>query len=125
MLFGMLVLIGIVVGVSLIAGTLAAVSRIATKSNALSMALGTLTIPALLCASFGYWVLAMDADDAPPGAVLLGNLTALAVVTPIALLASRFTVKFLSRRASRNVLTTNADILGSVEAQASLRIDRR
>jgi hypothetical protein len=103
MLSGMLVLIGIVAGVSLIAGTIAAVSRAATKSNALSIALGTLTIPALLCALFGYWMLTMEADDAPPGAVLMGNLTALAVVTPIALLASRFTVKFVSRRASRNV----------------------
>lgn len=103
MLFGVFVLIGIVVGVSLIAGTIAAVSRVATKSNALSMALGTLTVPALLCLSFGYWVFTMEADDAPPGAVLMGNLAALAVVTPIALLASRFTVKFLSRRALRNV----------------------
>ena len=103
MLVGMLVLIGIGVGVSLIAGTIAAVSRVATKSYALSMALGTLTIPALLCASFGYWVLTMGADDAPPGAVLMGNLTAIAVVTPIALLASRFTVKFLFRHALRNV----------------------
>jgi len=45
----------------------------------------------------------MEADDASPGAVLMGSLTALAVVTPIALLASHFTVKFLSRRALRNV----------------------
>ena len=100
MLFGLL---GIVIVVSLIAGTIAAVSRVATKSNALSMAIGTLTILALLCVSFGYWVLTMEADDAPPGVVLMGNLTALAVVTPIALLASRFTVRFLSRRALRNV----------------------
>jgi len=100
MLFGLL---GIVIVVSLIAGTIAAVSRVATKSNALSMAIGTLTILALLCVSFGYWVLTMEANDAPPGAVLMGNLTALAVVTPIALLASRFTVRFLSRRALRNV----------------------
>lgn len=103
MLFGMLFIVGIVVGVSLIAGTIAAVSRIATKSNALSTALGTLAIPALICASFAYWVLTMEADDAPPGAVLMGNLTVLAVVTPIALLASRFTVKLLSRRALRKV----------------------
>jgi hypothetical protein len=100
MLFGLL---GIVIVVSPIAGTIAAVIRVATKSNALSIAIGTLTIPALLCVSFGYWVLTMEADDAPPGAVLMGNLTALAVVTPIALLASRFTVRFLSRRALRNV----------------------
>jgi xanthine/uracil/vitamin C permease (AzgA family) len=103
MLFGVLVLIGIVAGVSLIAGTIAAVSRVVSKSNALSVALGTLTIPALLCASFGYWVLTMEVDDAAPGAVLMGNLTALAIVTPIALLASRCTIKFLSRRALRNV----------------------
>ena len=103
MLFGLLVLIGIVLCVSLIAGTITAVSRAATKSDSLSMAIGTLTIPALLCVSLGHWVLTMEVDDAPPGAVLMGSLMALAVVTPIALLASRFTVKFLSRRALRNV----------------------
>ena len=103
MLFGLLVLIGIVLSVSLIAGMIAAVSRAATKSDSLSMAIGTLTIPALLCVSFGHWVVTMEADDASPGAVLMGSLTALAVVTPIALLASRFTIKFLSRRALRNV----------------------
>lgn len=85
------------------AGTIAAVSRVATKSNALSIALGTLTIPALLCVSFGYWALTMEADDPAPGAVWMGNLTALALVTPIALLVSRFTVKFLSRRALCNL----------------------
>jgi len=103
MLFGLLFLFGIVLGASLIAGTIAAVSRAATKNNSLSMAIGTLTIPALLCVSFGHWVLTMEADDAPPGAVLMGSLTALAVVTPIALLASHFSIKFLSRRALRNV----------------------
>lgn len=102
MLFAMLFLVGIVSGVFLMAGTIAAASYVATKSNALSTALGTATIPTLLCASFAYWVLTMEADDAPPGNVLVGTLTALAVVTPIALLASRFTVKFLSRRALRN-----------------------
>lgn len=73
------------------------------EEYALSIAIGTLTIPALLCMSFGYWVLTMEAHDAPPVAVLMGNLTALVVVTPIALLASRFPIKFLSRRALRNV----------------------
>lgn len=102
MLLGLLLLIGIVIGVSLIASTIAAVIRAATKSNTLSIALGTLTIPTLLCVLLGYWILTMEADDASPGAVLMGNLTALVVVTPIALLASRFTVKFLARRTSRN-----------------------
>ena len=88
---------------SLIGGMIAALSYLATKKSALATALGTLTMPALLCASVGYWVLTMEADDAPPGAVLMGALTALSVVTPTALLASRLTVKFLSRRVSRNV----------------------
>ncbi|RZM07786.1 MAG: hypothetical protein EOO88_51200, partial [Pedobacter sp.] len=44
-LLGMLAVIVVVVGVSLIAGAIAAVSRVITKSNALSVALGTLTIP--------------------------------------------------------------------------------
>jgi hypothetical protein len=103
MLFGLLILAGEVAGVSIIAGTIAAVIRVATKSDTLAIALGTLTLPVFFCVSFGYWVFKMEAEDAPPGTVLMGNLTALAVVTPIALLASHFTVKSLSRRAPRNV----------------------
>lgn len=103
MLFGLLIFTGFVAGITLIAGTIAAVIGRVTKSDALSIALGTLTIPVLFCIFFRYWVLTMGADDPAPGNVLMGTLTALAVVTPIALLASRFTVKFLSRRALRHV----------------------
>jgi hypothetical protein len=102
MIFGLLILASIVAGVSLVAATITAVIRIATKSDTLAITIGTLAIPVLLCASFGYWLLTMEADGAPPGNVLMGNLTALAMLTPIALLASRLTVKFLSRRAPLN-----------------------
>ena len=44
----------------------------------------------------------MEADDAAPGNVLYGSLIFLAVVTPIAFLASHFTIRFLARRALRN-----------------------
>jgi len=102
MLIGSLALVGIIVGVSLIASVLAALCRLLAKSNALSRAVGTLTMPVLICAAFVYWVMTMEVDDAPPGNVLVGTLTAVAVVTPIALLASHLTIRFLSRRAPRN-----------------------
>ncbi|MFA6117420.1 MAG: hypothetical protein WC729_25710 [Sphingomonas sp.] len=102
MLVVSLVLVGIIVGVSLIASAIAALCRLLTESNALSLTMGTLTMPALICALFVYWVMTMEVDDAPPGNVLIGNLTALAVVTPIALLASHLTIRLLSRRALRN-----------------------
>lgn len=98
-MIALLVIIGVVAAVSLISGTVAAVSRIATQRNSVSIAIGTLTMPALICLSFGYWALTMEVDDAPPGNVLMGSLTAVAVVTPFALFVSRFTVMFLSRRA--------------------------
>jgi hypothetical protein len=44
----------------------------------------------------------MEVDDPAPGNVLIGNLMVLAVVTPIALLASYLTIRFLSGRALRN-----------------------
>lgn len=102
MLIASLVFVGIIAGVSLIAGAITATCRIVTKSNALSVALGTLTIPLLICALLAYWVNTMEADDPAPGNVLIGNLFVLAVITPIAFLASHLTIKFLSRRAFRS-----------------------
>lgn len=99
----MFILASIVAGVALTAGTVTAVIRFTTKSNTLAVTLGTLIIPTFLFVSFGYWILTMEADGPAPGNVLMGNLTALAVLSPIALLASRFTIKSLSRRASRKV----------------------
>lgn len=101
MLVASLVLVGGVACVTLIASAIAALCRLVTKSNALSLALGTLALPALICASFLYWVMTMEVDDAPPGMVLIGNLIVIAVIVPIALLACNLTIRFLSRRALR------------------------
>ena len=101
MLFASLVLVGIAAGISLIASAIAAASHFLTRSYALSLTLGTLTMPALLLASFTYWLMTMEADDAPPGTMIIGNLTAIGIVTPIALLASLLTLKLLARRAPR------------------------
>lgn len=87
----------------LVASAITAVCRLLTKSDALSVTLGTLTMPALIFAALVYWVITMEADDAPPGMVLIGNMTVIAVVTPIALLASRLTTRLLSRRASKRL----------------------
>ena len=97
-----LVIVGIISGVALIAGALAAICRLLTKSNALSLTLGTLSIPVLIGASFVDWIMTMEANDTAPGNVIIGSLVALAIFTPIALLASRLTIRFLSKRASRN-----------------------
>jgi hypothetical protein len=102
MLIFSLVLIGIVAVVSLIAGAIAAIFCLTTKSNALSLASGTLVIPVLICVLLGYWVMTMEADDPAPGNVLIGSFVALAVVTAIAWLASHLTIAFLSSRALRN-----------------------
>jgi hypothetical protein len=102
MLILSLVLIGLIAGVALIAAAVAAICRLLTKSNALSLAAGTLTIPILVCASLVYWTMTMEVDDPAPGNVLIGALMVLAAVTPVALLASRFTIKFMSSRALRN-----------------------
>lgn len=103
MILGLFILVGIFAGVALIAGTVAAVTRATTRSDTFAVILGTLIIPAFLFVSFGYWVLTMEADGPAPGNVLIGNIMAFAVLTPIALFASRFTIKILSRRATRNV----------------------
>ena len=98
-----LILVAIVAGISLIASALVAICRLLIKSNTLSLALGTFIMPALICALFIYWAMTMDADDASPGNVLMGSFAALAIVTPVALLASHLTIKFLSRRTLRKV----------------------
>jgi maltodextrin utilization protein YvdJ len=102
MLVTSLVLVGLVAGAFLTAGAIAALCRLVTKSSALSLMIGTLAIPALICASLIYWLMTMEVDDAPPGMVIIGNLTAIAVITPLALLASRLTTRFFDRRALRN-----------------------
>ena len=61
MLFASLVLVGIAAGISLIASAIAAASHFLTRSYALSLTLGTLTMPALLLASFTYWLMTMEA----------------------------------------------------------------
>jgi small neutral amino acid transporter SnatA (MarC family) len=98
-----LVIVGIISGVALIAGVVAAVCRLLSKSNALSLTLGTLSMPVLIGASLVDWIMTMEADDTAPGNVIIGSMVALAVFTPIALIASHFTIRFLSKRASRNV----------------------
>ena len=102
MLIVLLNLLGFIAAVSLIAGVTAVACRLLTKSNALALTSGTLVMPVLICASVAYWVKTMDADDPAPGNVLMGNLLILAVVTPIAFVASYLSLRVLSRRASRN-----------------------
>ncbi|WP_130327189.1 hypothetical protein [Sphingomonas sp. BK036] len=97
-----LFIVGIISGVALIAGAVAAVCRLLTKSNAVSLTLGTLSMPVLIGASLVDWIMTMEADDTAPGNVIIGSLVALVVFTPIALLASHLTIRFLSKRASRN-----------------------
>lgn len=98
----LLVISAVIAGVSVIAGGIACVCRSLSKSNTLSLVIGTLAIPALVCTSFVYWVLTMEADDASPGSVVMGNMTAIAIVTPIAAIASHFTIKWLSNRPVRD-----------------------
>lgn len=95
-----LVLVGI--GTLLIAGGIAALTRHLTGKDALALAFGTLTMPAIILALLAYWLVTMEVDDAPPGMVILGNLAVIGVITPVALLASHLTVKFLARRTLRN-----------------------
>ncbi len=103
MLITSLVLVGFVTGVLLITGAVAAICRLVTKSRAVSLMIGTLAIPTLILASLAYWMLTMGADDVPPGMVIIGNLIAVAIIMPLALLASNLTNRFLDRRALRNV----------------------
>lgn len=102
MLVTSVIFVSIIAGVSLIASATTAICLLFTKRDGLSVALGTVTVPALICASIVYWVNTMDADDPAPGNVLIGNLFVLAIVTPIAFLASHLTIRFLDRRALRN-----------------------
>jgi len=103
MLITSLVLVGFVTGVLVITGAVAAICRLVTKSRAVSLMIGTLAIPALILASFVYGMLTMGDDDAPPGMVIIGNLIAVAIIMPLALLASNLTNRCLDRRALRNV----------------------
>ena len=103
MLVTSLVFLGVISGVSLIAGAVAAIVRLLTHSKTLSLLSGTLAMPMILCSLLAYWVKTMEVDDPAPGNVLIGSLIFLAVVTPIAFLASHFTTSILARRVSRDV----------------------
>jgi biotin transporter BioY len=98
-----LVFAGVIAGFLFIASVMAAFCHLLTNNKTLSLALGTLAIPILLCALLAYWILTMEADDPAPGNVLIGSLIFVAVLTPVAFLASYLTTSFLARRASRNV----------------------
>ncbi|MBU6166569.1 MAG: hypothetical protein KGQ52_10625 [Alphaproteobacteria bacterium] len=95
-----LVFVGI--GAFLTAGATAALARHLTGKDALALAFGTLTMPAIILALLAYWLATLEVDDAPPGMVILGNLAVIGVITPVALLASHLTIKFLGRRTLRN-----------------------
>lgn len=103
MLITLLVLVGFVTGVLLITSAVAAICRLVTKSRAVSLMIGTLAIPTLILASLAFWMLTMGVHDTPPGMVIIGNLIAVAIIMPLALLASNLTNRFLDRRALRNV----------------------
>lgn len=102
MLTMLLVFVVIFASAFVVASAIAALTRLLTRSDTLSLILGSLTMPALICGLLAYWVLTMEADDAPPGDVIIGSLVAIAVITPVAWLASHLTVKFLTRRTLRN-----------------------
>jgi hypothetical protein len=97
-----MVLCSFVAGVFLFAGSIAALCRHLTKRTGLSVTIGTLTQPSLICALLVYWLMTMEVDDAPPGVVVMGSLTLIAVITPVSFFASRLTTRFLDRRALQN-----------------------
>jgi hypothetical protein len=82
---------------SAIASAGAALARYLTKRDGLAVFIGGMTLPSVIVLGLGYWLVTMQVDDAPPGMVILGNLVALAIVTPMSFLASRYTVRFLAR----------------------------
>ena len=94
-----LVLCGIAVMAALASGGIAAVARYITKHDGLSTAIGALALPILNIAALSCWSVTMEADAPAPGNVILATLVVLAITVPITLLASRFTVRFMSRRA--------------------------
>lgn len=100
MLLLFLVLGGIVA--FLIASGIAGATRRLTGNDALALAVGTFSMPALILASLAYWLVTMEVEDAPPGNVVLGNLFVVCLITLVALLASHLTLKFLARRSLRN-----------------------
>ena len=102
MIIAWLIFFSLVTCASLIASALAAIIYSSTKSTALSLASGTLVMPILVCASLVYWIKTMSADDPAPGNVLAGSLLFLAVLTPMAFLASRIIVRSLVRRGPRD-----------------------
>ncbi|EJL23653.1 hypothetical protein [Novosphingobium sp. AP12] len=113
MLITSLMLCAFAIAVFLIAGAVAAICRPVTNSRGVSLMAGTLAIPALISASLIYWLSTMESDDAPPGMVIIGNVTAIAVITPLALFASHLTTKFMDRRAARNAQLSQRTTLSS------------
>ncbi len=93
-----LVIAGIVAGIFVLPGVVAAICHFLTKRDTLSTVVGTLSIALVLCLSVVDWGFNMDVDDPSPGNVLIGGLLFLLVPTPIALFASHKTVNFLSSR---------------------------
>jgi len=71
-------------------------------SDAVAVLAGGLIVPLLFVLGLLYWLLTMEVDDAPPGMVILGSLTAAAVTTPITFFVSLATVWLIRRRAGQN-----------------------
>ncbi len=101
-MLSLLFLSAFIAGVALIAAIIAGTVRFLSRSDALAVVVGTLLVPAIFCGSLWHWILTMEADDAPPGPVIEGTLIIIAIATPIALIASKWSVRALSRRAARN-----------------------
>ena len=102
MIIALLVFVSLLTCASLIASALAGIVYSSTESTALSLVSGTLLMPIFVCASLVYWIKTMGADDPAPGNVLAGSLLFLAVLTPMAFLGSRITVRSLVRREPRD-----------------------
>lgn len=87
---------------ALVPAAIAFMVRRLTKRDVTAIVVGGLMLPALVLAGLLYWLATMEVDDADPGMVILGNLLLVAVITPVGMLASYLTVRFLARRKQRH-----------------------
>jgi hypothetical protein len=83
------------------AGCAAAARRVMKKDWSAILAGGS-AVPSMFLLGLIYWLITMEVDDAPPGMVILGSLSAAAMTAPLTFLVSFFTVWLLARRMRLN-----------------------
>jgi hypothetical protein len=93
----LLLLGSVILAPTLVSSAVAGLFYWLTRSIFASRIVGSLTIPVFLIFMLFYWLNNMEADDAAPGNVISGVFVAIAVLTPIAFVASHCTAKCLSR----------------------------